>query len=125
MLEASEIKLSEDTLSNIMLTLAKLAVRNEYCQEICDKGGLNFVLLCISDEHLKNLALLKSALGLLKSICNNDQVKHLATKLNGIELVKNVLEKYTANLQVSSNSKLLLVSFSPVQVSASSSRSAS
>lgn len=97
---SNQVILSEDTLSNIMLTLAKLAVRNEYCQEICDKGGLKFVLYCIGEGHLKNINLLKSALGLLKSICNNDQVKHETTKSNGIELIKNVLEKYTANLQV-------------------------
>ncbi len=83
-----------------MLTLSKLAVRNEFCQEICDKGGLKFVLKCIEEKHLKNMSLLKSALSLLKSICNNDQVKYEATKSNAIELLKFVLEKYAANTQV-------------------------
>ena len=83
-----------------MLTLSKLAVRNEYCQEICDKGGLTFVLSCIEEKHLKNMTLLKSALSLLKSICNNDQVKHEATKSNVIDLIKQVLQKYNANSQV-------------------------
>jgi hypothetical protein len=92
--------LEEETLANIMLTLSKLAVRNEFCQEICDKGGLIFVLKCIEEQHLKNVNLLKSALSLLKSICNNDQVKHEATKSNGIELLKIVLQKYNANPQV-------------------------
>ena len=92
--------MSEETLGNLMLTLSKLAVRNEFCQEICDKGGLKFVLKCIEEKHLKNVALLKSALSLLKSICNNDQVKHEATKSNAIELLKFILEKYAANTQV-------------------------
>jgi hypothetical protein len=92
--------LSEETLGNLMLTLSKLAVRNEFCQEICDKGGLKFVLKCIEEKHLKNMSLLKSALSLLKSICNNDQVKYEATKSNAIELLKFVLEKYAANTQV-------------------------
>ncbi|CAF0780977.1 unnamed protein product [Brachionus calyciflorus] len=92
--------LSEETLASIMLTLSKLAVRNEFCQEICDKGGLEFVLKCIDEKYLKNIALLKSALSLLKSICNNDQVRHQATKLNAVELVKQVLFKYMPNLQI-------------------------
>ena len=83
-----------------MFTLAKLAVRNEFCQEICDKGGLKFVLKCIDEKHLKNMQLLKSALSLLRSICNNDQVKYEATKSNAIELLKEVLLKYTANPHV-------------------------
>ncbi len=83
--------LIEETLGNIMLTLSKLAVRNEFCQEICDKGGLKFVLKSIEEKHLQNTALLKSSLSLLKSICNNDQVKYEATKSNAIGLLKNVL----------------------------------
>lgn len=97
---ANENSLSEDTLASIMLTLSKLAVRNEFCQEICDKGGLKFVLQCIDEKHLKNMSLLKSALSLLKSICNNDQVRHEATKSNAVELLKHVLLKYMANVQV-------------------------
>jgi armadillo repeat-containing protein 6 len=89
--------LNEDTLGNIMLKLSKLAVRNEYCQEICDKGGLKFVIKCISEEHLSNLILLKSALSLLKSICNNDVVKQEATKSNGFNLLCEILSKYVAN----------------------------
>jgi hypothetical protein len=93
--------LNEETLASIMLTVSKLAVRNEFCQEICDKGGLRFVLTSLEEKHLKNIALLKSALSLLKSICNNDQVKHEATKSNAIGLLKEVLFKYNANPQVS------------------------
>ncbi len=92
--------MDDETLANLMFTLAKLAVRNEFCQEICDKGGLKFVLKCIDEKHLKNMQLLKSALSLLRSICNNDQVKYEATKSNAIELLKQVLLKYTANPQV-------------------------
>lgn len=47
-------ELSGETLAGIMLTLSKLAVRNEYCQEISDKGGLNFVIKCLTEEHLQN-----------------------------------------------------------------------
>jgi len=92
--------LSDETLGNLMLTLSKLAVRNEFCQEICDKGGLNFVLKCIEEKHLKNISLLKSSLSLLKSICNNDQVKFAATKSNAIPLLRSVLDKYAANTNV-------------------------
>lgn len=97
---SKENELSEDTLASIMLTLSRLAVRNEFCQEICDKGGLELVLKCVHEKYLKNMALLKSALSLLKSICNNDQVRREATKMNAVELVKQVLHKYMSNVQV-------------------------
>lgn len=102
----NESSLSEETLASIMLTLSKLAVRNEFCQEICDKGGLKFVLQCIEEKHLKNMSLLKSALSLLKSICNNDQVRHEATKSHAVELLKHVLDKYVANLHVKNLNKI-------------------
>ena len=101
--------MTEETLGNLMLTLSKLAVRNEYCQEICDKGGLKFVLKCLDEKHLKNMTLLKSALSLLKSICNNDQVKHEATKSNAIELIKHVLQKYNANTQVCVETRIVFI----------------
>jgi hypothetical protein len=97
---SNEETLNEETLGNLMLTLSKLAVRNEYCQEICDKGGLKFVLKCIEEKHLRNQVLLKSALSLLKSICNNDQVKYEATKSNAIDLIKGVVQKYNNNSQI-------------------------
>lgn len=100
--------LTEETLGNIMLTLSKLAVRNEFCQEICDKGGLKFVLKSIEEKHLKNTALLKSSLSLLKSICNNDQVKYEATKSNAIGLLKNVLLTYKTDNMVFKNYKLFI-----------------
>ena len=83
-----------------MLTLSKLAVRNEYCQEIYDKGGLKFIINCLAEQHLHNQALIKSALSLLKSICNNDIVKQEATKLNAVFLLVQVLSKYLPNAYV-------------------------
>ena len=102
----NEKNLDDETLASLMFTLAKLAVRNEFCQEICDKVGLKFVLKCIDEKHLKNIRCLciadasKQALSLLRSICNNDQVKYEATKSNAIELLRQVLLKYTANTHV-------------------------
>lgn len=64
--------LNEETLANIMLTLSKLAVRNEYCQEICDKGGLKFVLKCISEEHLQNLVRVTAYIYLLNEDFNDE-----------------------------------------------------
>jgi len=88
---------NDETVGNIMLTLSKLAVRNEYCQEIYDKGGLKFIMKSLDNlESLKennNARLIKSSLSLLKSICNNDQVKHEATKMQAIKLLHNVVLK--------------------------------
>jgi armadillo repeat-containing protein 6 len=109
---ANQNRLNEDTLASLVLTLSRLAVRNEFCQEICDKGGLKFVLKCIEGEkNLKNVSLLKSSLSLLKSVCNNDQVKYEATKSNAIDFLKHVLEKYASNTQVSAIFKFFLARY--------------
>lgn len=39
----------EDTLAELCATLARLAVRNEYCQEIVDQGALDLLLPILSD----------------------------------------------------------------------------
>jgi hypothetical protein len=51
-----------------MLTLSKLAVRNEYCQEIYDKGGLKFIINCLAEQHLHNQVIIKVSLFLFSSL---------------------------------------------------------
>jgi len=62
-----------------MITLAALVVRNEFCQEVEDAGGLKFIL-DIMTEYPDSEKLNWQALKLLKALAGNDNVKsHIVT----------------------------------------------
>lgn len=62
-----------------MLTLATLLVRNEFCQEVEDAGGLTYILDVIIN-HPDTERLNCQALKLLKALAGNDNVKaHIIT----------------------------------------------
>lgn len=62
-----------------MITLAALIVRNEFCQEVEDAGGLKFVIDVMID-HPDSEKLNWQALKLLKALAGNDDVKsHIIT----------------------------------------------
>lgn len=62
-----------------MITLAALIVRNEFCQEVEDAGGLKFVIEVMID-YPDSEKLNWQALILLKALAGNDSVKsHIIT----------------------------------------------
>lgn len=40
-------------LSELCATLSRLAVRNEFCQDICDLGGLKLIMRLLADSYEK------------------------------------------------------------------------
>lgn len=38
-------------LSELCATLSRLAVRNEFCQDICDLGGLKLMMTLLADSY--------------------------------------------------------------------------
>ncbi|XP_072751306.1 armadillo repeat-containing protein 6 homolog [Anoplolepis gracilipes] len=64
---------------DLMITLAALIVRNEFCQEVEDAGGLKFILDIMTD-YPDSEKLNWQALKLLKALAGNDNVKsHIVT----------------------------------------------
>ncbi|KAF7989617.1 hypothetical protein HCN44_008291 [Aphidius gifuensis] len=75
----SKFKDNEKVVGDLMLTLATLIVRNEFCQEVEDAGGLTFILDVIIN-HPDTERLNWQALKLLKALAGNDNVKaHIIT----------------------------------------------
>lgn len=77
----SQIGFKKDTkvIGDLMITLAALVVRNEFCQEVEDAGGLKFIL-DIMTEYPDSEKLNWQALKLLKALAGNDNVKsHIIT----------------------------------------------
>lgn len=61
------------TIAELCATLARLCVRNEYCKEIVDLGGLKFVLVTL-ENHQKSKAVAQSCCTVLRALAGNDDV---------------------------------------------------
>lgn len=72
--------------SELCVTLSRLAVRNEYCKDIVDQGGLKLVLKLLQ-EHTKNQNIAKQVCTLLRAIAGNDDVKTSIVDSGGLELI--------------------------------------
>ncbi|XP_023322074.1 armadillo repeat-containing protein 6 [Eurytemora carolleeae] len=73
--------------------LASLAVRNEYCQEIVDGGGLKFIHDILLN-HRSEAELVTRSLVLLKVLAGNDNVKSDIAKGGGIPLIMASIEDH-------------------------------
>ncbi|XP_054005823.1 armadillo repeat-containing protein 6 homolog [Hylaeus anthracinus] len=72
-------KKDKGVVGDLMITLAALIVRNEFCQEVEDAGGLKFVVDIMID-YPDSEKLNWQALKLLKALAGNDSVKsHIVT----------------------------------------------
>lgn len=78
-LSRTGFKKDTNVIGDLMITLAALVVRNEFCQEVEDAGGLKFIL-DIMTEYPDSEKLNWQALKLLKALAGNDSVKsHIVT----------------------------------------------
>uniref|UniRef100_A0A0B6Y9Z2 LRRK2 ARM repeat domain-containing protein n=1 Tax=Arion vulgaris TaxID=1028688 RepID=A0A0B6Y9Z2_9EUPU len=88
-------------LAELFLTLSCLAVRDEFCQEVMDRGGV-CLIISACQSAVDDKAVVRQALLVLKALAGNDEVKHEIARLGGIELVVAAMNKYQNNAQVSS-----------------------
>lgn len=86
---------SEDhsVLGELFLTLARLAVRNEFCQEIMELGGLTLMLTAL-EKSISEQAIVIQALKVMKAIAGNDKVKQAIVKNDGAELILTAITKH-------------------------------
>ncbi|XP_016090138.1 armadillo repeat-containing protein 6 [Sinocyclocheilus grahami] len=86
-------------LSELCATLSRLAVRNEFCQDIVDLGGLTFMITLLADS-LDRQELVKQVLSALKAIAGNDDVKDSIVTAGGAELIVMAMNRHMASAQV-------------------------
>ncbi|XP_004595827.2 armadillo repeat-containing protein 6 [Ochotona princeps] len=86
-------------LGELCSTLARLAVRNEFCQEIVDLGGLAVLvtLLANCSEHQD---LVKQVLSALRAIAGNDDVKDAIVRAGGTDSIVAAMSRHLASPQV-------------------------
>lgn len=83
----------KEVVSCCLLALASLCLRNEYCQEVTDEGGLAVVMDIFSNQR-GEVDLVTRALVLLKVLAGNDKVKTEVGRSGGIPLMMASIQQY-------------------------------
>ncbi|XP_013381017.1 armadillo repeat-containing protein 6 [Lingula anatina] len=89
-------------LGELFATLSKLAVRNEFCQEIADRGGLQLLMTTLT-ENMHHQGLAKHSIGLMRTIAGNDNVKAAIVNAGGVELIVGAMGTHQAQPQICEN----------------------
>ncbi|XP_062366076.1 armadillo repeat-containing protein 6 isoform X2 [Cinclus cinclus] len=93
-------------LSELCATLSRLSVRNEFCQEIVDLGGLSFMVTLLADcmEHpvsgVGRQDVVKQVLSAIRAVAGNDDVKDAIVDAGATELIVLAISHHLGNPQV-------------------------
>ncbi|NXB98852.1 ARMC6 protein, partial [Orthonyx spaldingii] len=86
-------------LSELCATLSRLAVRNEFCQEIVDLGGLNFMVTLLAD-CMEHPDVVKQVLSAIRAVAGNDDVKDAIVDAGGTDLIVLAISHHLGNPQI-------------------------
>ncbi|XP_019393880.1 PREDICTED: armadillo repeat-containing protein 6 [Crocodylus porosus] len=86
-------------LTELCATLSRLSVRNEFCQEIVDLGGLNFMVSLLAD-CIDQKELVKQVLSAVRAIAGNDDVKDAIISAGGTDLIVLAMNHHLATPQI-------------------------
>ncbi|KAM4604730.1 armadillo repeat-containing protein 6 [Polymixia lowei] len=86
-------------LSELCATLSRLAVRNEFCQDICDLGGLKFIMTLLADSF-ESQELVRQVLSAIRAIAGNDDVKDAVVNAGGVQLIVIAMNRHMSNSHV-------------------------
>ncbi|XP_043838580.1 armadillo repeat-containing protein 6 isoform X1 [Dromiciops gliroides] len=86
-------------LGELCATLSRLAVRNEFCQEIVDLGGLKIMLTLLADcfDHPE---LVRQVLSVLRAIAGNDDVKDAIVGAGGTDFIVMAMTRHLSSPQI-------------------------
>jgi hypothetical protein len=73
--------------------LSSLAVRNEYCHTVVDKGGLSCILELLMSPDQK-VSIIKAALTLTKTLAGNDNVKKDIRATEGVGVIVETISRH-------------------------------
>ncbi|KAM8726922.1 armadillo repeat-containing protein 6 isoform 1-T4 [Acanthopagrus schlegelii] len=86
-------------LSELCATLSRLAVRNEFCQDICDLGGLKLMMTLLADSY-ESAELVRQVLSAIRAVAGNDDVKDAVVNAGGVQLIVIAMNRHTSNSAV-------------------------
>jgi len=85
-----------DLLAELMLTIASLTVRNEFCQVIAEAGGLTLIMDAMV-EFQDSAKVIRESLKLLKALDGNDFVKVEIIKRGAAPIIESSLNRHKAD----------------------------
>ncbi|XP_019954854.2 armadillo repeat-containing protein 6 [Paralichthys olivaceus] len=94
---------NSSVLTELCATLSRLAVRNEFCQDICDLGGLKFMMTLLADSY-ETAELVRQVLNAIKAVAGNDDVKDAVVNAGGVQLIVIAMNRHMCNSAVCENS---------------------
>uniref|UniRef100_A0A3Q1EHJ8 Armadillo repeat containing 6 n=1 Tax=Acanthochromis polyacanthus TaxID=80966 RepID=A0A3Q1EHJ8_9TELE len=99
LIEAAKAHLGNTSvLSELCATLSRLAVRNEFCQDICDLGGLKLMMTLLADSYECNFhELVRQILSAIRAIAGNDDVKDAVVNAGGVQLIVIAMNRHMSN----------------------------
>lgn len=86
-------------LSEVCASLSRLAVRNEFCQDICDLGGLKLIMTLLADNY-DSTELVRQVLSAIRAIAGNDDVKDVVVNAGGVQLIVIAMNRHMSNAAV-------------------------
>ncbi|CAB1456701.1 unnamed protein product [Pleuronectes platessa] len=94
---------NSSVLAEICSTLSRLAVRNEFCQDICDMGGLKFMMTLLADSY-ETAELVRQVMNAIKAVAGNDDVKDAVVNAGGVQLIVIAMNRHISNPAVCESS---------------------
>lgn len=85
-----------DLLAELMLTIASLTVRNEFCQTIAEANGLTLIMDAMVDFQ-DNVKIVRESFKLLKALAGNDGVKKDIIKSGAASIFESALNRFKAD----------------------------
>jgi len=82
-----------DLLAELMLTIASLTVRNEFCQVIAEAGGLTLIMDAMV-EFQDSPKVIRESLKILKALAGNDSVKVEIIKRGAAPIIESSLNRH-------------------------------
>uniref|UniRef100_A0A3P8SWL6 Armadillo repeat containing 6 n=1 Tax=Amphiprion percula TaxID=161767 RepID=A0A3P8SWL6_AMPPE len=97
LIEAAKAHLGNTyVLSELCATLSRLAVRNEFCQDICDLGGLKLMMTLLADGY-ESAELVRQVLSAIRAVAGNDDVKDAVVNAGGVQLIVIAMNRHMSN----------------------------
>lgn len=95
-------KENSDMLAELMLTIAALAVRNEFCQLVADCNGITFIMDAMVNFP-ESIKVIRESLKLFKALGGNDKVKADIMKNGAAPLIESSFNRHKADESIAKN----------------------
>ncbi|XP_028328888.1 armadillo repeat-containing protein 6-like [Gouania willdenowi] len=100
LIQAAKAHLDDTSvLSEVCAALSCLSVRNEFCQDVCDLGGLKLIMTLLANSYEK-VELVRQVLSAIRAIAGNDDVKDAVVNAGGVQLIVITMNRHTNNAAV-------------------------